>query len=105
MAPVRREFRKERWMGVMRVCWLCRLVLLGGVLLRRLYSERKRSLRDLCLADGLAIKRFEGHLVDALASRGDEGRGTLRKAVGSCEQALIRGYPNGETRPLGVILD
>ena len=68
-----------------------------------LCSERKRSLRDLGLRDGLAIKRFEGHLVDALASRGDEGRGTLRKAVGSCEQALIRGYPNGETRPLGVM--
>ncbi len=39
----------------------------------------------------------EGHLVDALALRGDEGRGTLRKATGSCEQALIRRYPNGET--------
>jgi len=42
-------------------------------------------------------------LVDALASRGDEGRGTLRKAMGSCERALIRGYPNGETRPFRVI--
>jgi hypothetical protein len=39
----------------------------------------------------------EGRSVDALARAGDEGRGTLRKAVGSCEQALIRGYPNGET--------
>ena len=27
----------------------------------------------------------EGHLVDALALRGDEGRDTLRKATGSCE--------------------
>jgi len=45
----------------------------------------------------------QGRLVDALASRGDEGRGTLRKAMGSCEQALIRGYPNGETHPLGGI--
>lgn len=27
----------------------------------------------------------EGHLVDALACTGDEGRDTLRKAVGSCE--------------------
>jgi hypothetical protein len=35
--------------------------------------------------------------VDALALRGDEGRGTLRYALGSCEQALIRGFPNGET--------
>ena len=41
----------------------------------------------------------EGHLVDALASRGDEGRGTLRKAPGSREQAVIRGSPNGATHP------
>ena len=43
----------------------------------------------------------EGRLVDALVLRGDEGRGTLRKATGSREQALIRGYPNGETHPQG----
>ena len=43
----------------------------------------------------------EGHLVDALALRGDEGRGTLRKVTGSREQALIREYPNGETHPQG----
>jgi len=41
--------------------------------------------------------------VDALVLRGDEGRGTLRKATGSCERAMIRGCPNGETRPFGVI--
>ena len=45
-----------------------------------------------------------GHLVDALVARGDEGRGTLRKATGSCEQALIRGYPNGETHRFGGIV-
>jgi hypothetical protein len=28
----------------------------------------------------------------------EEGRGSLRKASGSREQASIRGYPNGETR-------
>ena len=39
----------------------------------------------------------EGCLVDALALRGDEGRGTLRKVMGSREQALIRESPNGET--------
>lgn len=49
------------------------------------------------------LKRKEGRLVDALAPRGDEGRGTLRKAMGSREQALIHGSPNGETRPLWVI--
>ena len=47
----------------------------------------------------------EGHSVDALAPGGDEGRGTLRKATGSREQALIRGYPNGATHPArGIIL-
>ena len=35
--------------------------------------------------------------MDALARLGaDEGRGKLRKASGSCKQALIRGYPNGK---------
>ena len=37
-------------------------------------------------------------MVDALANRGDEGRVRLRKATGSCQRALIRGFPNGETR-------
>jgi len=35
--------------------------------------------------------------VNALAPEGEEGRGKLRKASGSRKQALIRGYPNGET--------
>ena len=34
---------------------------------------------------------------DALAPIAEEGRGSLRKASGSREQATIRGYPNGET--------
>ena len=38
------------------------------------------------------------HGADALAPEADEGRGKLRKAAGSCIQALIRRYPNGETR-------
>ena len=47
----------------------------------------------------------EGHSVDALAPGGDEGRGTLRKAMGSREQALIRGCPNGATHPeRGIII-
>ncbi len=36
--------------------------------------------------------------MDALASRGDEGRTRLRKASGSCQEALIRGFPNGTTQ-------
>ncbi len=35
--------------------------------------------------------------VDALALRAEEGRGRRRNASGSCQQALIRRYPNGET--------
>ena len=36
--------------------------------------------------------------------RGDEGRGTLRKAAGRGEHPLIRGYPNGATRSYGPCL-
>ena len=32
------------------------------------------------------------------ASAGEEGRGKLRKAAGSCKQASIRRCPNGATR-------
>jgi hypothetical protein len=49
------------------------------------------------------IKRKKGHLVDALALRGDEGRGTLRKARGRCERSVIPGCPNGATPPARVI--
>jgi hypothetical protein len=37
-------------------------------------------------------------MVNALGQRADEGRGYLRKATVSWKQALIRGFPNGETR-------
>ena len=61
----------------------------------------------LCAAAfyGLALRRGrgssakQGHLVDALALRGDEGRGTLRKARGRCERSVIPGSPNGATHP------
>ena len=35
--------------------------------------------------------------MDALAQAGDEGRGKRRYASGSRKQAVIRGFPNGET--------
>jgi hypothetical protein len=41
---------------------------------------------------------YEEHRKNALALRGDEGRGKLRKAMGSCKQAKIHRCPNGETR-------
>ena len=43
------------------------------------------------------------HVVDALAITGDEGRGSLRKATGSWQRALIRRCPNGETHSLWSI--
>ena len=65
---------------------------------RRTCNISAESLQDV--GPRAKLKRKEGRLADALASRGDEGRGTLRKAMGSREQALIHGYPNGETRLL-----
>jgi hypothetical protein len=51
------------------------------------------------------LRAREGRSVDALAPGGDEGRGTLRKAMGSREQALIHGYPNGATHPaMGILI-
>ncbi len=46
-----------------------------GVPLSATIGVRVRLLREGEVAE---IKRLEGHLVDALAPRGDEGRGTLR---------------------------
>ena len=37
-------------------------------------------------------------MVDTLADGGDEGRARLRKVSGSCQGALIRKCPNGETQ-------
>eukprot|EP00825_Cyclidium_porcatum_P007042 TRINITY_DN1351_c1_g2_i4.p2 TRINITY_DN1351_c1_g2~~TRINITY_DN1351_c1_g2_i4.p2 ORF type:complete len:105 (-),score=24.87 TRINITY_DN1351_c1_g2_i4:431-745(-) len=42
--------------------------------------------------------RYQEHMVDALAQRGDEGRDYQRYASGSWKQVLIRGFPNGVTR-------
>ncbi len=53
---------------------------------------------------GVGMVGREGHLVDALAPRGDEGRGTLRKAEGRGERPWILGSPNGATHPLGGIV-
>jgi hypothetical protein len=63
-------------------------------------SKGERWDEDLCRGVGIDDESNQvpkGYLVDALALRGDEGRGTLRYAARSCEQALIRGFPNGET--------
>ena len=43
-------------------------------------------------------------MVDALTVRGEEGRTRLRKALGSCQEALIQGYPNGTTQYIMCII-
>ena len=43
-------------------------------------------------------------MVDALTVRGDEGRTRLRKAMGSCQEALIHRYPNGTTRHIMYVI-
>ena len=61
------------------------------------YPETIR--RNRPLGELLKWSSYTGHGVDALAPGADEGRGRRRNASGSCEQALIRRCPNGETRP------
>ena len=51
-----------------------------------------------CVRSRFYGQATKGVCVDALAQEGDEGRGQLRKASGSRSQAMIRGYPNGETQ-------
>jgi hypothetical protein len=36
-------------------------------------------------------------MVDALVAKAEEGRGRLRKVLGSRQQIMIQQYPNGET--------
>ena len=41
---------------------------------------------------------------DAWALGGEEGRDKLRKATGRSKYPLIRGYPNGATRPAQPVI-
>ena len=45
------------------------------------------------------VSSYEGRAVDALGQGADEGRGKRRYAGGSCNRAMIPGFPNGVTRP------
>ena len=63
-------------------------------------GQNKKEPGASCVTEGcshLAQSSYKGHTVDASAPRADEGRGKLRKAPGSRKQAVIRGFPNGET--------
>src|SRR5437870_7089728 len=77
-------------------------VSLAGGFRHEVSSERRGLPHSMVFAVGCGARSAkEGHLVDALALRGDEGRGTLRKARGRCERSLIPGSPNGATHPQG----
>lgn len=92
--------RDEAGLGFIEVAWVClafRTHVVDGLGCRAWLCGRGAFLSG-------AWRVNEGHLVDALALRGDEGRGTLRKAWGRCEQPLIPRSPNGETPAVRQIL-
>lgn len=41
-------------------------------------------------------------MVDALVAKAEEGRGRLRKMLGSRQQIMIQQYPNEETPPVEI---
>ncbi len=80
-------------LGRKQAFWFCRT--------RRVVEASRRSnMGCLHVAPrrlGVIWSSDQAHTVDALAVRGDEGRGSLRKVPGSWQQASIRECPNGET--------
>ena len=64
-------------------------------------KTREQSGRRTCSLHH--VKSYKELTEDALALSAEEGRGTLRKAWGSCERAPIPGCPNGETRQSGPL--
>ena len=60
--------------------------------------QTQRSMRETSTHTRTRSQGKEEHTVDALARCGDEGRGELRKALGSRKQAVSQGCPNGGTR-------
>ena len=67
---------------------------------RRTNARRSDNADDCLLTTDVTRHKssYEGHTVDALAPRAEEGRGKLRKARGNRKQVLIPRYPNGETQ-------
>ena len=61
-------------------------------------DEKSLGKKRLVLGESTKKSSLEEHRADAQAPYAEEGRGQLRKAVGSRKQALIHRYPNGETR-------
>ena len=71
----------------------------GGSGDRREAQELKSNENNWSQDRATKKSSYKERRVDAKAPYADEGRGKLRKASGSCKQALIRRYPNGGTRP------
>ena len=66
---------------------------------RRAIPARRCASARLRWAPRFRAPRLHGRAADALATAGDEGRGKLRKSPGRRMRPLIRGCPNGATRP------
>ncbi len=63
-----------------------------------LYSEMKGARHKICTAVYSIPCRNEGCMVDALASKSDEGRGMAAISLGKMpSNRYNRGSPNGET--------
>lgn len=62
------------------------------------YIYHTRLHRRKMVHTGRRNKSEQGHMGDAWALEGDEGRDKLRKAAGIGKYESIRGYPNGATR-------
>ena len=96
----------QNGMGMLRPCrrsGVGRVVCRASCCWNRSFPDNSRMMGRVAVKRTVVAgvgRGKQGHLVDALAPRGDEGRGTLRQALGSREQALIRGFPNGATHPL-----
>ena len=61
-------------------------------------TEITLIIRDIEKISANSWSSCKGRKGNALALRADEGRDKLRKASGSRKWALIRRFPNGETR-------
>ena len=76
-------------------------VALRGLTIYSAMQEKKRTQRERFERNADGTKQWSSYKErkgDALALGAEEGRSDLRKATGSRKQAVIRGYPNGETR-------
>ena len=66
-------------LGACFACWVVRgLVGVAGCGVWFFYSGREHLCSNCCFVLSFVLASYEGHMVDALASRADEGRSSLR---------------------------